>query len=223
MQTPFLHRTDTHLRVHLPINAVQKKPGQASLFKDDDGAADLVSRNTLTWPKRDHAEHQERLFEANARTVTKQLKSGKPDASTLTLKELASGLATADRPSSLVPSAPTQEPAAALSTPEQPSVTSTTAPPDLKIVVMTPAPAPLEHKIAVDSSSVAPAEDDADWHTDPRTGLDEAEAKARLIKYGYNEITEHKVPGWRKFLSYFTGSISYLIEIAIILSGALQV
>ena len=58
--------------------------------------------------------------------------------------------------------------------------------------------------------------------TDPRAGLTTDSAAARLLEYGYNEIQEHKPSALLKFLSYFTGSIAYLIEAAAILSGALQ-
>ena len=58
--------------------------------------------------------------------------------------------------------------------------------------------------------------------TDPRKGLSTDVATQRLAQYGYNEIQEHKPSALLKFLSYFTGSIAYLIEAAAILSGALQ-
>ena len=53
-------------------------------------------------------------------------------------------------------------------------------------------------------------------------GLSTAEAAKRLAKYGPNEIAEHKVNPLLKFLSYFWGPIPWMIEIAVILSGALR-
>ncbi|MEP6980611.1 MAG: plasma-membrane proton-efflux P-type ATPase [Nakamurella sp.] len=51
-------------------------------------------------------------------------------------------------------------------------------------------------------------------------GLTQAEAARRLTKYGPNEIAEHKTNPLLKFLSYFWGPIPWMIEIAVLLSGA---
>ncbi|WP_083282905.1 plasma-membrane proton-efflux P-type ATPase [Humibacillus sp. DSM 29435] len=51
-------------------------------------------------------------------------------------------------------------------------------------------------------------------------GLTQAEATKRLAKYGPNEIAEHHTNPLLKFLSYFWGPIPWMIEIAVILSGA---
>jgi H+-transporting ATPase len=51
-------------------------------------------------------------------------------------------------------------------------------------------------------------------------GLSTAEAAKRLAQYGPNEIAEHKTNPLLKFLSYFWGPIPWMIEIAVILSGA---
>ncbi len=51
-------------------------------------------------------------------------------------------------------------------------------------------------------------------------GLSKAEAIRRLAQYGPNEIAEHKTNPLLKFLSYFWGPIPWMIEIAVILSGA---
>jgi len=51
-------------------------------------------------------------------------------------------------------------------------------------------------------------------------GLSSAEATRRLAQYGPNEIAEHKTNPLLKFLSYFWGPIPWMIEIAVILSGA---
>jgi H+-transporting ATPase len=53
-------------------------------------------------------------------------------------------------------------------------------------------------------------------------GLSEAEAKKRLTQYGPNEITEKKDNPFLKFLTYFWGPIPWMIEGAVILSGAVQ-
>ncbi|MEO9222896.1 MAG: plasma-membrane proton-efflux P-type ATPase, partial [Mycobacteriaceae bacterium] len=51
-------------------------------------------------------------------------------------------------------------------------------------------------------------------------GLSKAEATKRLAQYGPNEIAEHKRNPLLKFLSYFWGPIPWMIEVAVILSGA---
>jgi H+-transporting ATPase len=51
-------------------------------------------------------------------------------------------------------------------------------------------------------------------------GLSQAEAQKRLTQYGTNEIEEKKTNPFLKFLTYFWGPIPWIIEIAVILSGA---
>ncbi|WP_186629902.1 plasma-membrane proton-efflux P-type ATPase [Rhodococcus sp. BP22] len=51
-------------------------------------------------------------------------------------------------------------------------------------------------------------------------GLSIADAAKRLVQYGPNEIAEHRTNPLLKFLSYFWGPIPWMIEIAVILSGA---
>ncbi|KAL1917538.1 uncharacterized protein VTP21DRAFT_3931 [Calcarisporiella thermophila] len=55
-------------------------------------------------------------------------------------------------------------------------------------------------------------------HTDPKYGLTTGEAISRLNKFGRNMLEEKKTNPFLKFLSFFTGSIAYLIEVAFILS-----
>ncbi|MGV8966301.1 MAG: plasma-membrane proton-efflux P-type ATPase [Cellulomonas sp.] len=51
-------------------------------------------------------------------------------------------------------------------------------------------------------------------------GLGQAEAAQRLAQYGSNEIAEHHTNALLKLLSYFWGPIPWMIEVAVILSGA---
>ncbi len=53
-------------------------------------------------------------------------------------------------------------------------------------------------------------------------GLTEGEAAKRLTQYGPNEIIEKKTNALLKFLTYFWGPIPWMIEVAVILSGAVQ-
>ncbi|KAF9366279.1 hypothetical protein BGX34_004465 [Mortierella sp. NVP85] len=59
-------------------------------------------------------------------------------------------------------------------------------------------------------------------HTDPTTGLTSAEAAARLATFGPNQLAEVKRNPLLKFLSYFTGAIAYLIEVACIISAVVK-
>ncbi|HEX6006734.1 MAG TPA: HAD-IC family P-type ATPase, partial [Burkholderiales bacterium] len=57
---------------------------------------------------------------------------------------------------------------------------------------------------------------------DARRGLSEAEAQARLEKYGKNELTaEEPVPAWRKFLAQFQDVLVTLLLIATLISAGL--
>jgi len=57
---------------------------------------------------------------------------------------------------------------------------------------------------------------------DPNLGLSSSEVTTRLEKYGSNSIEEKKKNPFLKLLSYFWGPIPWMIEIAAILSGALE-
>ncbi|CAG8435911.1 683_t:CDS:10 [Funneliformis caledonium] len=59
-------------------------------------------------------------------------------------------------------------------------------------------------------------------NTDPKTGLSTEVAQSRLEKFGKNEIGESKTNPFLKFLSYFKGSIAYLIELACIVAAIVQ-
>ncbi|MFI5783308.1 plasma-membrane proton-efflux P-type ATPase [Nocardia sp. NPDC051570] len=69
------------------------------------------------------------------------------------------------------------------------------------------------------SLPIPQVEEQLDTSTD---GLSEAEATRRLARYGPNEIAEHKPNPLLKFLGYFWGPIPWMIEIAVILSGAVR-
>src|SRR2546423_9719958 len=58
--------------------------------------------------------------------------------------------------------------------------------------------------------------------TDRQRGLSEAEARARLERYGKNELTAEKpVPAWRKFLAQFHDVLVILLLIATVVSAGL--
>lgn len=58
--------------------------------------------------------------------------------------------------------------------------------------------------------------------TNARRGLSEAEARARLERYGKNELTAEKpVPAWRKFLAQFQNVLVILLLIATLISAGL--
>ncbi|KAF9288052.1 hypothetical protein BGZ68_000876, partial [Mortierella alpina] len=58
--------------------------------------------------------------------------------------------------------------------------------------------------------------------TDPKQGLSTDEAAKRLAQFGPNELAEVKRNPFLKFLSYFTGAIAYLIEVACIISAVVK-
>lgn len=53
-------------------------------------------------------------------------------------------------------------------------------------------------------------------------GLRQEEAQHRLSQYGYNEIEEKKTSPVLKFLSYFSGPIPWMIEVAVVLSALVR-
>src|SRR6185295_11851671 len=56
--------------------------------------------------------------------------------------------------------------------------------------------------------------------TDARGGLSEAEARARLEKYGFNELTAEKpIPKWKKFLAQFKDVLVILLLVATLISA----
>ena len=58
--------------------------------------------------------------------------------------------------------------------------------------------------------------------TDARRGLSDAEARARLDRYGKNELTTEKpIPRWRKFLAQFHDALVILLLIATFISAGL--
>jgi len=58
--------------------------------------------------------------------------------------------------------------------------------------------------------------------TDARSGLSEGEARARLERYGRNEVTAEKpVPAWRKFLAQFQDVLVILLLVATLISAVL--
>jgi Ca2+-transporting ATPase len=62
----------------------------------------------------------------------------------------------------------------------------------------------------------------ASWSTDAGQGLGMAEARARLDRYGRNELTAEKpVPGWKKFLSQFKDMLVVLLLVATAISTGL--
>jgi Ca2+-transporting ATPase len=60
------------------------------------------------------------------------------------------------------------------------------------------------------------------FNTDARRGLSKGEARARLERYGRNELTAEKlVPAWRKFLAQFQDVLVIVLLIATLISAVL--
>ncbi|KAI8068323.1 plasma-membrane proton-efflux P-type ATPase [Gongronella butleri] len=64
-----------------------------------------------------------------------------------------------------------------------------------------------------------PPELEALLHTDTSSGLSSSEVAERTEQFGLNELPERKTNPLVKFLLYFTGPISYLIEISCIIAA----
>ncbi|KAJ3173665.1 hypothetical protein HDU88_002754 [Geranomyces variabilis] len=76
-------------------------------------------------------------------------------------------------------------------------------------------------KVPVDNGKEKPIP--ADWlKTDIHKGLSDSDIEARRKDHGYNELTSPTENQFVKFVSYFRGSILYVMEIAVILSAGLQ-
>ncbi|KAJ3064169.1 hypothetical protein HDU98_000123 [Podochytrium sp. JEL0797] len=80
-------------------------------------------------------------------------------------------------------------------------------------------PLKMEEAVHVEVADDIPPELEALLHTEPLEGLTDAQVTERTAQFGLNEIPESKTNPFLKFLSYFLGPISYLLEIACILSG----
>ncbi len=60
--------------------------------------------------------------------------------------------------------------------------------------------------------------------TDPQLGLSKAEARARLTRYGRNELLPEKpVPEWRRFLAQLQDALVVLLLVATAISAGLWV
>ena len=60
------------------------------------------------------------------------------------------------------------------------------------------------------------------YKTDTKNGLSNQDVEERLKRYGKNCLSEKKESVWKKLLPFFWGPIPWMMEIAAILSGALQ-
>ncbi len=76
-------------------------------------------------------------------------------------------------------------------------------------------------KIKSDLQTLPIAEVEKQLGSSPN-GLTQAEASKRLIQYGPNEIAEQQRNAILDFLKYFWGPIPWMIEVAVVLSAAVQ-
>ena len=86
---------------------------------------------------------------------------------------------------------------------------------ELREAVTPPANRARAYRLSVDDALTA-------FATEARNGLSKAEARARLEKYGKNELTAEKPPpAWRKFLAQFQDVLVILLLIATLISTVL--
>lgn len=75
-----------------------------------------------------------------------------------------------------------------------------------------------EHKHVEHEDDISP-ELELLLHTDPSRGLTSTEVEERQARFGMNELPEKKTNPFLKFFGYFTGPISYLIEISCVIAA----
>ncbi|EIE81463.1 plasma-membrane proton-efflux P-type ATPase [Rhizopus delemar RA 99-880] len=75
-----------------------------------------------------------------------------------------------------------------------------------------------EHKHIEHTDEISP-ELELLLNTDPSCGLSSQEVAERQERFGMNELPEKKTNPFLKFFGYFTGPISYLIEISCVIAG----
>jgi H+-transporting ATPase len=83
-------------------------------------------------------------------------------------------------------------------------------------------PVEFEEQAHHEHSDEIPPELEVLLQTEPMKGLTANEVAERLAKFGPNQLAEKKTNPFLKFLSYFTGAIAYLIEIAAVIAGVVQ-
>lgn len=69
----------------------------------------------------------------------------------------------------------------------------------------------IQEQEQVEHQEVIPPELEALLHTDPPTGLLASQVSERQMQFGFNEIPEERCSRVLMFLSYFIGSIAYLL------------
>jgi H+-transporting ATPase len=80
-----------------------------------------------------------------------------------------------------------------------------------------------QHFAALTAASTPGRKEATERHAEsPASGLSDAEARAQLAKFGYNELPEIKTNALLKFLSYLWGPIPWMIETAAALSALVR-
>ena len=77
------------------------------------------------------------------------------------------------------------------------------------------------HEHVVPSSAETPAAANKTKEQE-RQGLTDAEAEAQYEIWGYNELPVVEIPLWWVFIQQFMGTMPYMLELAIIISAAVQ-
>ena len=79
-----------------------------------------------------------------------------------------------------------------------------------------------EHPVAHSAVEIAVDDGPKKSPEEERAGLTTDEVDKLYEKWGFNELPVVEIPLWKVFLMQYTGTMPYMLELAIIISAAVQ-